>query len=296
MTAEEVRAELRRCHQLPNGRAKAQRLESLAGQARETGDHHVEAEVLISLSNAYEYSSERERIPLPVGRVLQLLDRFPAEVGDLSHTIHWHLKWLTGALIDNPDVPLATIDRWLDECESRYRQRGYSPRPVHAHRSRLARSLGDDVTAAAQLAAAISATRDQMSDCAACEQNGFGEARAAAGDDAGALDAVGAGARRLQAVHGGAAPHPGQGAAPAAAGRPGRRCPVRLPARLRDGPAEHQPDAVGRTSHRVLRADRQRAARAGNPLRALALAGRYHGRRRDQAQLHRRRAGAARPP
>jgi tetratricopeptide (TPR) repeat protein len=187
MTAEEVRAELRRCHQLPNGRAKAQRLESLAGQARETGDHHVEAEVLISLSNAYEYSSERARIPLPVGRVLQLLDRFPAEVGDLSHTIHWHLKWLSGALIDNPDVPLATIDRWLDECESRYRQRGYSPRPVHAHRSRLARSLGDDVTAAAQLAAAISATRDQMSDCAACEQNGFGEARAAAGDDAGAL-------------------------------------------------------------------------------------------------------------
>ncbi len=188
MTAEEVRAELRRCRQLPNGRAKAQRLESLAEQARETGDHHVEAEVLISLSNAYEYSSERERIPLPVGRVLQLLDRFPAEVGDLSHTIHWHLKWLTGALIDNPEVPLSTIDRWLDECESRYRQCGYSPRPVHAHRSRLARSLGDDVTASAQMVASMAATRDQMSDCAACEQNGFGEARAAAGDDAGALE------------------------------------------------------------------------------------------------------------
>jgi tetratricopeptide (TPR) repeat protein len=188
MTAEEVRAELRRCHQLPNGRAKAQRLESLAAQARDTGDHHVEAEVLISLSNAYEYSSERERIPLPVGRVLQLLDRFPAEVADLSHTIHWHLKWLTGALIDNPEVPLPTIYRWLDECESRYRQCGYSPRPVHAHRSRLARSLGDDVTASAEIEAAIAATRDQMSDCAACEQNGFGEARAAAGDDAGALE------------------------------------------------------------------------------------------------------------
>src|SRR3984957_14689534 len=187
MTAEEVRADLRRCRQLPNGRAKAQRLESLAEQAKQIGDHHVAAEVLISLSNAYEYSSERERIPLPVGRVLQLLDRFPAEVGDLSHTIHWHLKWLTGALIDNPEVPLATIDRWLYECESRYRQGGYSPRPVHAHRSRLARSLGDDVTAAALMAAAIAATRDQMSDCAACEQNGFGEAGAAAGDDAGAL-------------------------------------------------------------------------------------------------------------
>src|ERR1700722_2830061 len=124
MTAEEVRAELRRCRQLPNGRAKAQRLESLAEQARQTGDHHVEAEGLISLSNAYEYSSEREGIPLPVGRVLQLLDRFPAEVGDLSHTIHWHLKWLTGALIDNPDVPLATTYRWLDECESRHRSPG----------------------------------------------------------------------------------------------------------------------------------------------------------------------------
>jgi tetratricopeptide (TPR) repeat protein len=188
MTAEEVRADLRRCGQLPNGRAKAQRLESLAQQAREIGDHHVEAEVLISLSNAYEYSSERERIPLPVGRVLQLLDRFPAEVGDLSHTIHWHLKWLTGALIDNPGVPLSTTYRWLDECESRYRQRGYSPRPVHAHRSRLARSLGDDATASALMEAAIAAPRDLMSDCAACEQNGFGEWRAAAGDDEGALE------------------------------------------------------------------------------------------------------------
>jgi tetratricopeptide (TPR) repeat protein len=188
MTAEEVRADLRRCRQLPNGRAKVQRLESLAEQAREIGDHHVEAEVLISLSNAYEYSSERERIPLPVGRVLQLLDRFPAEVGDLSHTIHWHLKWLTGALIDNPGVPLSTTYRWLDECESRYRQRGYSPRPVHAHRSRLARSLGDDATASALMEAAIAAPRDKMSDCAACEQNGFGESRAAAGDDEGALE------------------------------------------------------------------------------------------------------------
>jgi tetratricopeptide (TPR) repeat protein len=188
MTAEEVRADLRRCRQLPNGRAKAQRLESLAQQAREIGDHHVEAEVLISLSNAYEYSAERGRIPLPVGRVLQLLDRFPAEVGDLSPTIHWHLKWLSTALIDNPDVPLATTYRWLDECESRYRQCGYSPRPVHAYRSRLARSLGDDATASALMDASIAAPRDQMSDCAACEQNGFGESRAAVGDDAGALE------------------------------------------------------------------------------------------------------------
>ena len=188
MTAEEVRADLRRCRQLPNGRAKSQRLESLADQAKEIGDHHVEAEVLISLSNAYEYSSERERIPLPVGRVLQLLDRFPAEVGDLSHTIHWHLKWLSMALIDNPDVPLSTTYRWLDECESRYRQCGYSPRPVHAYRSRLARSLGDDATASALMEASIAAPRDQMSDCAACEQNGFGESRAAIGDDVGALE------------------------------------------------------------------------------------------------------------
>jgi tetratricopeptide (TPR) repeat protein len=188
ISTEEIRADLAECNGLPMGRPKAQRLESLAARARETGDVRLEADVLIALSSAYEYGAEHERMPVPFGRLLQLLDRFPAELGMLSRTIHWRLKWMTLALVLNPAVPLETAYRWLDELDSRYRQRGYSPRPVHALRAALALNRGDDVTASAEMEASIAAPRDQMADCQACEQNDWGTWRAMLGDDTGALD------------------------------------------------------------------------------------------------------------
>src|SRR5215469_2927214 len=143
MTADEVRAELSRCARMPASHVKAQRMEALAEQARETSDRRLEAEVLLNLNYAYEYSSERDKLPGVVGRLLRLIDQHPAEVGELYHPIFWMLKWMTGGLYDNPAVSLPVVYRWLDEFDSRYRQRGFSPRPVLAFRSRLARHLGD---------------------------------------------------------------------------------------------------------------------------------------------------------
>lgn len=187
MTGDQIRAELAECHELPEGRAKAQRLESLAEQARQAGERRLEAEVLMALATAYLYSAEKSRMPVAFGRLLQLLDGYGAEIGDLAWEIHWMMKWLTTALIRNPAVPLETDYRWLDELEGRYAQCGYSTRPVHSLRSALAQNLGDADTASAQMEASIAAPRDGMSDCQACEHNGLGSWRAAAGDDAGAL-------------------------------------------------------------------------------------------------------------
>lgn len=188
MTVEQIRADLDRCRRLPLGRAKAQRLESLAEQAEQAADRRLEGEVLLALSSAYEYTSEREQLPVVFGRLLRLLDQFPAETADLSLDIHWMLKWMTSGLYENPAVPLATVYRWLDEFGSRYRQRGYSPRPVLARRSGLARLLGDVATASALMEESIAAPRDQMADCQACERGDWGDWRVAAGDDAGALE------------------------------------------------------------------------------------------------------------
>jgi tetratricopeptide (TPR) repeat protein len=187
MNAEEIHARLAAYLPLPAGRAKSQRLEPLAAQAKEAGDPRLEAEVLIALSGSYENSAERERLPVLFGRLLQLLDRFPAELGTLTWKIHWQLKWMTLGLVRNPAVPLETIYRWLDELDSRYRQRGYSLRPVHALRGQLAHNRGDDATASAEMEASIAAPRDRMADCEACERNDWGTWRAALGDDAGAL-------------------------------------------------------------------------------------------------------------
>jgi tetratricopeptide (TPR) repeat protein len=106
----------------------------------------------------------------------------------MTHSVHWYLKWLTWGLIENPAVPLRTTHRWLDELESRYRQRGYSARPVLALRADLARELGEHDRAAKLLDAALAAPRDSMSDCDACERDQWGANYAHAGADEAALE------------------------------------------------------------------------------------------------------------
>ncbi|GIH23559.1 hypothetical protein Aph01nite_18690 [Acrocarpospora phusangensis] len=188
MNVAEIQAALGQIYALPNGRQKAERLELLATAAKAVEDRSLEAEVLLTLIRAYEYSAERDRMPVVFGRLLRIHDDFPAEVGPLSHTIHWTLKWMSYSLVCNPAVPLATTYRWLDELQNRYRQRGFSPRPVLGLRALLAQNLGDQEAAAAAMESSISAPRDEMADCDACERNDWGTWRARAGDDAGALD------------------------------------------------------------------------------------------------------------
>jgi len=192
MTAESIEESLRALAELPAGRPKASRLETLATEAAEINNPRLEASVLIELSRAYEYGAEGEKLPLAVGRLLRLADRYPNELGGRRvHTIYWQLKWMTSRMIDNPAVPLPTVDRWLDEFEGRYRQRAYSLRPVHADRAELALLLGDEEAASASMAAALHAPRDQMSDCEACERCAWGRWRVEFGDDEGALSAWG---------------------------------------------------------------------------------------------------------
>jgi hypothetical protein len=185
--AEQILADARAAQRLPAGHAKAQRFEALAERARAASDRHLEGAVLLELSDAYSMAAEYHKQPTVFGRLLVLLDQFPDEVGPLSPSIHWQLKWMTGALFSNPDVPLAVTYRWFDELEHRYRQRGYSLRPVHALRSGLALNIGDGDAASAAMEASIAAPRDQMADCRACEHDDFGSWRAGLGDDDGAL-------------------------------------------------------------------------------------------------------------
>ena len=186
MNVEEIRAGLTEALRLPNGRAKAERLELLAVAAKSESDRVLEAGLLLELVSAYEYGGEREQLPITFARLLKIYDEFPTELGRFTHTIHWKLKWMSFGLVRNPAVPLAGAHKWLDEFESRYRQRGYSPRPVLALRAMLALQEGDGATASAAMDASIAAPRDRMADCEACERNDWGYLRATLGDDEGA--------------------------------------------------------------------------------------------------------------
>ncbi|GII55295.1 hypothetical protein Pth03_36840 [Planotetraspora thailandica] len=188
MNVDEIRAAMGHAHQLPKGRQKAERFELLAAAAKNTADRELEGQVLLRLIEAYAYGAERDRMPVAFGRLLRIFDDHPAELGELAHPIHWELKWMTSNLVNNPSVPLATVYRWMDELDSRYRQRGYSLRPALQLRSELAQLIGDGATAAAQMEAFITAPRDEMADCDACEHNTRAWWRETVGDDEGALE------------------------------------------------------------------------------------------------------------
>lgn len=186
MSIEEIRTGLFEAGRIAKGRAKAEFLESLAARAKAESDRDLEAAVLLALVQAYEYGGERDRMPIAFARLLKIYDEFPAELARHTYSVHWQLKWMTFGLVRNPAVPLASAHKWLGEFESRYRQRGYSARPVLALRSILALQEGDRAAAGAAMDASIAAPRDQMADCDACERNDWGYLRAALDDDEGA--------------------------------------------------------------------------------------------------------------
>ncbi|WP_280236531.1 hypothetical protein [Nocardia cyriacigeorgica] len=184
----EIETELRRCRSLPHGRTRTQRLETVAAAARSGADRALEGSVLLELARSYMYAGERDLSPVAYGRLLGIYDAHPAELGHLTHSVHWQLKWMTSDLIWNPAVGLPTVHRWLDELENRYRQRGYSARPALSLRADMASALGDHAAAIGFRDAALAAERDSMADCDACERNSWGVISEAAGDDEAALE------------------------------------------------------------------------------------------------------------
>jgi tetratricopeptide (TPR) repeat protein len=169
--------------------ARAARAEYLVDAAEATGDTLLLVTSLQQLISAFEFNGESDKMLTPFARVLRLWD---TESGSFDsprrHTMFWQFKWTTSQLLTLPQVPLGTIRQWLDEMESRYRQAGYSSRPVHQSRHYLASHLGHTDQAGASFDAWLTEPRDVMADCEACERNAQGDWHEEQGDDEQALE------------------------------------------------------------------------------------------------------------
>jgi hypothetical protein len=188
MTAAEILAALAENAQAPNGPVKVARAEYLVDAAEAAGEPPLYAQALLDVINAYEYGAEQSKLLVPFARLLRLWD---ADAGAFDarrrHSLFWYFKWATGGMLRVPEVPLASITGWLDEMESRYRQAGYSPRPVHMGRHRLARATGAASVAEREFESWLDTPRDAMADCNACEAGDQGWWHAANGRDEDAL-------------------------------------------------------------------------------------------------------------
>ncbi|MEU2263148.1 tetratricopeptide repeat protein [Streptomyces sp. NPDC019645] len=189
MTPDEIRQALGENSCAPYGAARNARAESLNAAAEATGDRELFRRSLQGLIDAYEYSSERTRMMVPFARLLQEYDRDPSSFRSYEvHSLYWRFKWVAGRIVESPEIPLATVDRWLTDMERRYRLAGYSERAVRQAEFYLADATGDEDRMDRAMAGWAAAERDGMSDCHACEINTQGWYRARKGDDARAVE------------------------------------------------------------------------------------------------------------
>ncbi|MFE0427384.1 tetratricopeptide repeat protein, partial [Streptomyces sp. NPDC058953] len=184
MTAEEIRRNLWDNDRSPHGPARIARAESLGAAAEAAKDPALFRQSLLGLIDAYEYSAERTKMVVPFARLLQEYDRDPGAFGSYEvHSLFWRFKWVTGGIVDSPDVPLDAVERWLVDMERRYRLAGHSERAVRQAEHSLAEATGDEEWTERAFAAWMAADRDRMSDCHACELNNQGQYRARRGED-----------------------------------------------------------------------------------------------------------------
>ncbi|MEV4230633.1 tetratricopeptide repeat protein, partial [Streptomyces bobili] len=173
----------------PEGPARNARAELLLAEAEKLNIPLAVIEALGHQLKVYNYSSEKDRMFVPFARLLRMWDERPEDFdAHETHSLHWVFKWMSAGMLDQPHVPLASVEKWLGEMEHRYRLAGHSERAVRGAEFSVAAHVGDEERAERAFAAWLAADRDSMADCHACELQGQGWWHAEQGRDAEALE------------------------------------------------------------------------------------------------------------
>ncbi|MFJ9817861.1 tetratricopeptide repeat protein [Streptomyces sp. NPDC101151] len=172
----------------PEGPARNARAEQLLAEAEKLNVPLAVIEALGHQLKVYNYSSEKDRMFVPFARLLRLWDERPEDFDEYeAHSLHWVFKWVSAGMLDQPHIPLASIEKWLGEMEHRYRLAGHSERAVRSAEFSVAAHMGDLGRAERAYTAWLAADRDRMADCHACELHGQGSWQVRRGSDAEAL-------------------------------------------------------------------------------------------------------------
>jgi len=184
-----LRREMAENAERPEGPARNARAEQLLAEAEKLGIPLAVIEALGHQLKVYNYSSEKDKMFVPFARLLRMWDERPEDFDEYEvHSLHWVFKWMSSGMLDQPHVPLASIEKWLGEMEHRYRLAGHSERAVRGAEFSVAAHLGDIPRAERAYAAWLAADRDSMADCHACELHEQGWWQVQRGHDAEALE------------------------------------------------------------------------------------------------------------
>ncbi|MEU0007479.1 tetratricopeptide repeat protein [Streptomyces sp. NPDC006314] len=173
----------------PEGPARNARAEQLLAEAEKLNIALAVIEALGHQLKVYNYSSEKDKMFVPFARLLRMWDERPEDFDEYeTHSLHWVFKWMSAGMLDQPHIPLASVEKWLGEMEHRYRLAGHSERAVRSAEFSVAAHIGDLARAERAYAAWLAADRDGMADCHACELHGQGTWQVRCGRDADALE------------------------------------------------------------------------------------------------------------
>ncbi|MEU8971690.1 tetratricopeptide repeat protein [Streptomyces monashensis] len=173
----------------PEGPARNARAERLLADAERLDVPLAVIEALGHQLKVYNYSSEKDKMFVPFARLLRMWDERPEDFDAYeAHSLHWVFKWMSAGMLDQPHVPLASVEKWLGEMAHRYRIAGHSERAVRSAEFSVAAHVGDHARAERAYAAWLAADRDEMADCHACELHGQGEWQVTLGRDEAALE------------------------------------------------------------------------------------------------------------
>lgn len=189
MDFDELRRAMAENYEQPEGPARNARAERLLAEAEKLNVPLAVIEALGHQLKVYNYSSEKAKMFVPFARLLRMWDERPEDFDEYEiHSLHWVFKWMSAGMLNQPHIPLASIEKWLGEMEHRYRLAGHSQRAVRSAEFSVAAHIGDLDRAERAYGAWLAADRDTMADCHACELHGQGWWRARRREDAEALE------------------------------------------------------------------------------------------------------------
>ncbi|MGW0820885.1 tetratricopeptide repeat protein [Streptomyces sp. NPDC002845] len=186
---DELRRAMADNYEQPEGPARNTRAEHLLTQAEKLNIPLAVIEALGHQLKVYNYSSEKDKMFVPFARLLRMWDEHPEDFDEYEiHSLHWVFKWMSAGMLNQPHIPLASIEKWLGEMERRYRLAGHSERAVRSAEFSVAAHVGDLERAERAYGAWLAADRDSMADCHACELHGQGWWQSRLREDAEALE------------------------------------------------------------------------------------------------------------